>query len=141
MKYISCCVIIYYQRYNLRISNLAWTNDGLSLLGELLEENTLQGSYGAHVVYRMQKLLKQYIYPKGKHILVIGSTRPWIEAILLAEGARHITTLEYNPYPTENPKITTISPIDFADQVVSNTAPFFDAMVTFSSLEHSGLGR
>ena len=125
----------------MRTSNLAWTNDGLSLLGELLEENTLQGSYGAHVVYRMQKLLKEYIFPEGKHILVIGSTRPWIEAILLAEGASHITTLEYNPYPTDHPKITTISPIDFAELVVSNTAPFFDAMVTFSSLEHSGLGR
>ena len=133
--------MICFQRYILRISNIAWTNEGLSLLGELLEENTMQGSYGAHVVQRMQKLLKQYVFPKGKHILVIGSTRPWIEAILLAEGASHITTLEYNPYPTDHPKITTISPIDFAELVVSNKAPFFDAMVTFSSLEHSGLGR
>ena len=89
----------------------------------------------------MQKLLRKYIFPKDKHILVIGSTRPWIEAILLAEGASNITTLEYNPYPTDHPRILAISPSEFAKLVMRKKVPLFDAMVTFSSLEHSGLGR
>jgi hypothetical protein len=61
--------------------------------------------------------------------------------ILLAQGARHITTLEYNRYPCNHPNITLISSVDFSKLVNLNKAPVFDAMVTFSSLEHSGLGR
>ena len=107
----------------------------------LLDMDQLTGNYGTNVVYKMQVLLRQYIFPKNKHILVIGSTRPWIEAILLYEGANNVTTLEYNPYPTNHPSIKTISPADFAQLVNEGKAPLFDAMVTFSSLEHSGLGR
>ena len=120
---------------------LAWTIEGLEWHRRLLEEDQLTGSYGKGVVYRMQKILRKYIIPKNKNILVIGSTRPWIEAILLYEGARNITTLEYNPYPTNHQSIRTISPGDFARLVNQSEAPLFDAMVTFSSLEHSGLGR
>ena len=89
----------------------------------------------------MQELLMKYIDPKGKDILVIGSETPWIEAVLINEGAASITTLEYNPHPTDHPKLKTISPTNFAKLVASDKAPMFDAMVTFSSLEHSGLGR
>ena len=108
---------------------------------EMLLNNKLKGSYGIKVVKRIKNLSHHFIAPKNKHILVIGSTRPWIEAILIALGAKHITTLEYNPYPTNHPKITTISPIQFSKLVMSGKAPLFDAMVTYSSLEHSGLGR
>ena len=122
-------------------SNLAWSREGLEGHDEQIHNNKLKGTYGRHVVNRMQKLLRDYIFPKNKHILVIGSELPWIESILLHEGAGKVTTLEYNPYPTNHPRIITISPIDFARLVLSNQAPMFDAMVTFSSLEHSGLGR
>ena len=93
------------------------------------------------MIARIQNLLRKYIPAKDKSFLVIGSTRPWIEVILLAEGAKNITTLEYNPYPCDHPNITTISPTDFTDLVRSKVVPQFDAMVSFSSLEHSGLGR
>ena len=108
---------------------------------QLLAENKLTGSYGLNVVQRIQRILHKYIVPNEKSILVIGSTRPWIESILLSQGAKHITTLEYNPYPSDHPRITTISPDEFFKLVVSKKAPIFDAMVTFSSIEHSGLGR
>ena len=36
----------------------------------------------------------------GKHILVVGSSSPWVECLLLNEGARHVTTLEYLPNPS-----------------------------------------
>ena len=106
-----------------------------------VQKNILVGNYGQHVVYRMQELLRKYILPRDKHILVVGSETPWIEVLLLYEGAGKITTLEYNTYPTNHHNITTISPIEFAKLVNANQAPMFDAMVTFSSLEHSGLGR
>ena len=103
--------------------------------------NNLRGGYGNDVIDRIRNLLRVYMPPKDKHMLVIGSTGPWVEVILLAEGVRHITTLEYNPYPCNHSKITAISPVDFSKLVVTNRAPWFDGMISFSSLEHSGLGR
>ena len=85
--------------------------------------------------------MREYVPVENKHVLVIGSNRPWIEIILLSKGVQQITTLDYNPYPCNHPNITTISPMDFTKLVLSNRAPMFDAMITFSSLEHSGLGR
>ena len=91
------------------------------------------------IVYEMVEKFKDKV--NGKKVLVVGSETPWVEAIVLAVGAKNVTTLEYNPYPANHPRIITISPIEFSQLVVSNQAPMFDAMVTFSSLEHSGLGR
>ena len=120
---------------------LAWTMEGIKTQRNWLDEGRLHGSYGNSVVYNMIDLLRKYMPAKDKHFLVIGSVRPWIEVILLSEGAKHITTLEYNPCPCDHPNITTMSPIDFSNIVHSHSAPQFDAMITFSSLEHSGLGR
>ena len=107
----------------------------------MLKEGTLEGTYGKRTVYRMQQLIQKWIPVKGKHVLVIGSNRPWIEVILLAEGAANITTLEYNPYDSDHIKINMVSPMELAKHVKDGTAPSFDAMITFSSIEHSGLGR
>ena len=89
----------------------------------------------------MQHLLQKYIYVHNKHVLVIGSTLPWIEALLLKLGAGHITTLEYDPYESKHSKLTTITPTEFANLAMKYSAPMFDVMVSFSSIEHSGLGR
>ena len=78
---------------------------------------------------------------KDKHFLVIGSQRPWIEVILLSLNVGHITTLEYNEYNTDHPRISILSPLKFLHTVQSNAAPLFDGLVSFSSIEHSGLGR
>ena len=90
---------------------------------------------------RMRHLLEKYIQVENKHVLVIGSVLPWIEALLLTMNVDHITTLEYDPYLSTHSKITTITPTEFSNLVVTNKAPLFDAMVSFSSIEHSGLGR
>jgi hypothetical protein len=37
--------------------------------------------------------------------------------------------------------VFTLLPEDFNQQFLNGTLPLFDAMVTFSSLEHTGLGR
>ena len=71
---------------------------------------------------------------------MIGSQFPWVESLLLAEGARQVTTLEYNPIKSEHPGILTRTPDQMAAQVADHSV-LFDGMVTFSSLEHSGLGR
>ena len=77
---------------------------------------------------------------KNQHILVIGTQVPWIEAILLDMGAKKITILEYNDIVSEHPKLFPIKPKDFTQKYLNGTLEQFDAMVTFSSIEHSGLG-
>jgi hypothetical protein len=71
---------------------------------------------------------------------VIGSQSPWIETILLNKGAKHITTFDYVKIKSDHPKIDTLSPDELADKYLTQNLRF-DVMVTFSSIEHSGLGR
>ena len=47
---------------------------------------------------------------EDKHVLVIGSILPWIEAILLHLGAKKVTTLEYGQVKNEHPKLNPITP-------------------------------
>ena len=44
----------------------------------------------------------------GKNALVIGSETPWVEAILLAVGAKHVTTLEYNRIKSTHPQVSNL---------------------------------
>ena len=108
---------------------------------EMYRNGTLQGNYGKSSVQEIGNLIRTLVPVKDKHVLVIGSEVPWIEAILLAEGAGNITTLEYRAIEPNHPQIKTLLPADLAELVATNRIPNFDAMVTFSSLEHSGLGR
>lgn len=72
---------------------------------------------------------------RGKDVAVIGSLNPWIEAICIQFGAASITTVEYNvPNPTS--QIQTMSYTEF--ETVENR---FDTIISYSSIEHSGLGR
>lgn len=66
---------------------------------------------------------------------------PWIESIILEAGASHITTMEYMVIENDHPQITTILPDELSQKFLNGTQEPFDVMVTFSSLEHSGLGR
>ena len=81
----------------------------------------------------------------GGNILVIGSQTPWIEAILLEKGANHVTTLDYGSIENHHPNLTVMSPKQIRKMYLKgefrDDKHKFDAVVTFSSLEHSGLGR
>ena len=74
-------------------------------------------------------------------MLVIGSEAPWVEATLLAAGAARITTLEYGKIPTDHPQLYPILPDDMRAMYLNGALSLFDAVVTISSLEHSGMGR
>eukprot|EP00962_Isochrysis_galbana_P008614 scaffold2398_cov139-Isochrysis_galbana.AAC.4 len=81
---------------------------------------------------------------RGKHALVIGSQRPWVETILLAYGVASITTSEYSPIEQKDRRVTVLHPSVVAAKFLAGEAPFrggFDFAVSYSSIEHSGLGR
>ena len=76
---------------------------------------------------------------KDKRVLVIGSETPWIEAMLLTKGVQSVTTLEYKKITSHHPKLSTVLPHEFDELYKNGTR--FDALVSYSSVEHSGLGR
>jgi len=77
--------------------------------------------------------------------LVIGSQNPWIESLLISLGVKKITTLEYLKIVSEVDLIETVQPRELFDRWLKakreEDKPKFDAVVSFSSVEHSGLGR
>ena len=82
-------------------------------------------------------------YIQGKSLAVIGTRVPWVEAIGIDVGCSKVVTLDYTHaiYSDSNMKWMHVN--DYLDQAINNPGQLeqFDAIVSFSSLEHSGLGR
>ena len=63
-------------------------------------------TYGGGPANRLNEVIEQYKDKViGRRALVIGSVNPWIEAMLLAIGAKHVTTLEYNQITSTHPQV------------------------------------
>lgn len=78
---------------------------------------------------------------EGKSILVIGSSVPWLECYLARRGASSITTVEYREVSWHpNFRHTTWKAITF-DTFLRTSPIAHDLLVSYSSIEHSGLGR
>ncbi|CCD70400.2 Methyltransf_11 domain-containing protein [Caenorhabditis elegans] len=75
--------------------------------------------------------------------VVIGSMQPWVEVSALRSGVSKVLTVEYNNLTIQEEfknRMSAILPIDF----VTNWHQYagkFDFAASFSSIEHSGLGR
>mgnify|MGYP002524945275 CR=1 FL=1 len=64
------------------------------------------GVYGqgdTEIVYETMNLYKNKVV--GKRALVIGSESPWVESLVLALGAKQVTTLEYNRIKSTHPQV------------------------------------
>lgn len=123
-----------------------WKKEDIDQLIIQVKNSTLEGTYGRketniakHAIREACIKHKQCV--KGLHVLVIGSERPWLEALLLAEGAARITTLEYGSITSYHPQVKTMLPSELRQKFLAGTYEKFDAIATFSSVEHSGLGR
>jgi hypothetical protein len=81
------------------------------------------------------KLLDKYDV-KNKKVAIIGSENPWIEAIVYNYGCRNITTVEYNKPLITHENFKIISFDEF-----KNLNMKYDIIISYSSIEHSGLGR
>jgi len=96
--------------------------------------------------YRDKNVLKPALIKyrhliEGKRVAVIGTRNPWAEAILVNLGANRVTTIEYANLAIEHERVTTTTPYRLAANFLSRKAALFDTVFTFSSVEHSGLGR
>ncbi|XP_013406728.1 uncharacterized protein LOC106171118 [Lingula anatina] len=105
------------------------------------KELKMIGSYGRESAKFKNGLSKYKSELTGKSGIVIGSIRPWIEVMLINIGVKHVTTVDYNSVIFEHPQISFKLMPDLADESIKNQPPQFDFAASFSSLEHSGLGR
>jgi hypothetical protein len=78
---------------------------------------------------------------REKRVLVVGTQVPWAEAMLINRGARKVITAEYNAISIGHPRSETITPYKLADKFVQGQVELFDAAFSYSSLEHTGIGR
>ena len=108
---------------------------------ELANKDELGGNYGPGETWHLKNGLKVANGVKNGRVLVIGSENPWVEAAVLSVGASEVVTLEYGKIVSEHPSIKTMTPDQFKKAYLAGTLGLFDAIVTFSSVEHSGLGR
>uniref|UniRef100_A0A914PBK5 Methyltransferase type 11 domain-containing protein n=1 Tax=Panagrolaimus davidi TaxID=227884 RepID=A0A914PBK5_9BILA len=79
---------------------------------------------------------------KGKIGAVIGSQTPWAEVYALVNGAKHMTTVDYYKLSINHSQITFL----YAPDLPAKREDFlyygkFDFVISYSSIEHSGLGR
>jgi len=83
---------------------------------------------------------------RGKRVLVAGSETPWVEIVLNACGASEVLTSEYRvaDFRKQSNITTFVSVPNVISGLVSGDPSYagaFDAVVSFSSIEHDGLGR
>uniref|UniRef100_A0A914XWI2 Uncharacterized protein n=1 Tax=Panagrolaimus superbus TaxID=310955 RepID=A0A914XWI2_9BILA len=64
---------------------------------------------------------------KGQEGAIVGSQAPWAEVYCLANGAKHVTTIEYQKYIITHPQM---------DFLYAHDLPLIS-----KNIEHSGLGR
>ena len=114
-----------------------WTKKHIEDWKKQCGNKTLQGNYGVAETNWLREGLRQV---PMTNVLVIGSENPWVEACVLDAGAKHITTLEYGNITSQHPRVKTITPSVMRTQY-DRYANYFDTVVTFSSVEHAGLGR
>ena len=124
------------------VNTIVWSNQYLqSFMDKFSLENIRNGpihgeSYIDASKLHLDAFEKYRDSIQNKKVAVIGSQTPWIEAILVNFGAKEVITVEYNVPVCNHDIIKTISYTEF-----STSSEKYDSIVTFSSVEHSGLGR
>lgn len=130
----------YHEKYLGAKANVpVWTRELVDEMVKKAKQRELHGNYGVSDTNSVLDALA-IMDVSGGHALVIGSENPWVEACVLSMGAAHVTTLEYGEISSEHPQISTLRPHDMRASF-HDMLDKFDFVVTFSSVEHSGLGR
>ena len=118
-----------------------WSFEMVEAQKKQCSDGKLKGSYSVSETNALLDGLRHAPNLKGGRVLVIGSERPWVEACALAAGAKSVVTLEYGKITSQHPDVSTFTPEEFKKQYFAETLGTFDSIVTFSSVEHAGLGR
>lgn len=119
--------------------NVDWPNSVIDSLVQAVKDGTWDSvhvsSYGPNVTKHFMDTFEKYPM-KGKDVLVVGSRWPWVEALCLVYGAKSITTVDFivPVLHRDDLRAITIEELDATNEV-------YDVVISYSSLEHDGLGR
>ena len=107
-NHISFSEVSFYEGHALG-EKYQWSKDSIDERVKAAQEkkfNKIGCTYGPGPGKTLYEIIEQYKDKViGRRALVIGSVNPWIEAILLAIGAKHVTTLEYNQITSNHPQV------------------------------------
>jgi len=116
---------------------IEWSNAMIDEMLELcrnLEYEKLSPNDYPKSSLQLVEVFNKFINLSGKKCMVLGSISPWIECLLLHFNAESVTTLDYVT-PKCNYKINILSMNNYNKEIK------YDVIISFSSLEHDGLGR
>jgi hypothetical protein len=126
-----------YMKYINNNFELKWSNEMIDNMLEYCnnkEYEKLSPNVYPKSSLQFVEIFKKYVNLSGKKCLVLGSISPWIECLLLHFNAKSVTTLDYT-IPECNYKINMLSMENYKNNMK------YDVIVSYSSLEHDGLGR
>ena len=108
-----------------------------------LAAGTITGSYQKADDALMARAFAQHVPGGvvGSTGMVLGSERPWIECLALNAGAATVWTFEYATIVSTHPAFKAKPVKVMAAEHITGALPLVDWIVSYSSLEHSGLGR
>ncbi|KAF8578944.1 DUF268-domain-containing protein [Ramaria rubella] len=117
-----------------------WTTNDIDKFRSDVRERKMQFTYPNGPIY---EALDRWgdIAVRGKRGLVIGSETPWLESMLLEYGTANLSTLEFGEIQTTHPQLTTFTPQEFTLKFLQGKIAPFDFAISYSSIEHDGLGR
>jgi hypothetical protein len=120
-----------------------WTESYLEKYRLEVSSGRSGGSYTPAHVSQLRGALRSHkdVLNGQARVVVIGTDRPWIEVMLLDEGADDVLTFEYGAIVSSHPKIRAQPTKEIASDFLAGKFTPADAVVSYSSIEHSGLGR
>jgi SAM-dependent methyltransferase len=113
-------------------SAMTYTTQQIQKYEELISKE--KGLYYCETDIWLYQALKKHSI-KDKEVIIIGSEQPWYETIACVYSGNGCSCLEYNKRICESDKIK------YYQYDTYNELPKFDACISISSIEHSGLGR
>jgi len=107
------------------------------------------GTYSRDAVVSLASVLRSVKLDLEKNVpgirgavgLVMGTEYPWVECLLLNEGASLVWTFEYATINVQHPRMRAKQCQLIAKDYLEGQFDPVDVIVSYSSLEHSGLGR
>ena len=106
-----------------------------------LDKGIFRGPYGKKATDELHDFMKKSFDFTDKIVLVVGSQSGWIELLSVRLGAKHVYAVDYADINSEHPQITGFNAKVFNSKFLDGTLPKFDFVISYSSIEHSGLGR
>jgi hypothetical protein len=119
-----------------------WNENYISDYCAGITSGTNSGSYTLADVDLVRDAIAHHLPGVAGSIgVVLGSEQPWVECLALESGASAVWTFEYATIRSTHPRIFAKPMKEMASDALSGKLPKFDWAFTYSSLEHSGLGR